>query len=80
MAAASNVSVGAFQGPNLHARPKFADVMRRLAGFVHDFGAAVRASHEVEYLLDCSDVELERRGLRRSEIVPHVFGRHLGLA
>lgn len=52
-----------------------ARLLRWLGTLVRDFGATLRAAREVERLLNCSDRELEQRGLRRSEIVPHVYGR-----
>jgi hypothetical protein len=49
----------------------------RFRAILRDFAAVVRAARETERLLGCSDAELERRGLRRSELVSHIFGSYL---
>ena len=58
----------------LFTAPAPSGLLRRFGGLLRDF---VRAAHEVERLFDCSDAELERRGLARSEVIPRVFGAHL---
>lgn len=62
----------------LSAEHQSVGLLHRFGAIFRDFGAILRATHEVERLLGCSDAGLERRGLQRSEIVPHVFGTYLG--
>lgn len=49
-------------------------VLRAIGSFLISLTAAARMSHEIERLMSMSDSELSRLGLRREEIVRHVFG------
>jgi len=51
----------------------FTGVMR----FLCDLSNARRFAVEVARLMALSDAELERRGLRRDEIVPYAFRNHM---
>jgi hypothetical protein len=61
---------------NAPARP-FLDLralLRSIGVFFINMTNAAQMSHEIERLMAMSDGELARRGLRREDIVRHVFG------
>ncbi|MEM7024546.1 MAG: hypothetical protein AAF637_18505 [Pseudomonadota bacterium] len=47
----------------------------RLVGVLDDITNAHYCSHEIQRLMSLSDEELARQGLKRQEIVHHVFDR-----
>ncbi len=64
------------QNTNAPARPSF-DLLAPIHGIATFFGGlslAARRAHEIEHLMSLSDDALSRRGLKRNDIVRHVFG------
>lgn len=64
------------------ARAPFASLGQKLLGILEILSNGSRlagAAKEAERLFSLSDAELARRGLKRDEIVQHVFGPYLYL-
>ena len=54
--------------------------IERLSRYIGDFARIFRAAREVERLMQLSDAQLERRGLRRDEIVSRTYAAYLDVA
>lgn len=52
-------------------------VFRGFGRFVYSLTLAARISSEIDQLLAMSDADLARKGLRREDVVRHVFGMTL---
>ena len=57
-----------------HDRPS---LVERLARYAADLGCIFRAAREAQYLMQLSDAQLERHGMRRDEIVSRTFAAYL---
>jgi hypothetical protein len=67
----TNIPGGALLAP-------FANAARRIGAALLGMSRAVRCARAAERLLALSDADLARLGLRREEVVSHVFRPYFG--